>query len=64
MRLFSMGVIVMGVIAIVAIVLSSGSSAIAETSEERTACINDAFRFCLNAPPRSQVFNCLLPIGL
>jgi hypothetical protein len=45
MRLLSMGVIVMGVIVIVAIVLSSGSSAIAETSEERTACINDAFRF-------------------
>ena len=57
MRLFSIGVIVIGVIAIV---LSSGSSAFPETSEERASCINDTFRFCLNAiPDRSQVFNCL-----
>jgi hypothetical protein len=61
MRLFSIGVIVIGVIAIV---LSSGSSAIAETSEERTACINDAFRFCLNAPTAAKYSIACLRIGL
>jgi hypothetical protein len=42
------------------IALSSSSSAIAETPQERAASINDAFRFCLNAiADRRQVFNCL-----
>jgi DNA-binding GntR family transcriptional regulator len=37
------------------------SSAIAETTEERQACIGDAFRVCWSAiPNRDQVFHCLL----
>jgi hypothetical protein len=37
------------------------SSAIAETMEERQACIGDAFRVCWSAiPNRDQVFHCLL----
>lgn len=53
MRVLSIGAIV--------IALSSSSSAIAETLEERAACINDAFRFCLSAiPDRGEVFNCLV----
>jgi hypothetical protein len=53
MRLLSIGAIV--------IALSSSSSAIAETPEERAACINDAFRFCLSAiPDHGEVFNCLV----
>ena len=37
------------------------STAIAETSEERQACIGDAFRVCWAAiPNRNDVFHCLL----
>lgn len=37
------------------------SSAIAETSEERSACIGDAFSVCWSAiPNRDDVFHCLL----
>jgi hypothetical protein len=37
------------------------SNAIAETTEERQACIGDAFRVCWAAiPNRDQVFHCLL----
>jgi hypothetical protein len=37
------------------------STAIAETSDERQACIGDAFRVCWAAiPDRNQVFHCLL----
>jgi hypothetical protein len=36
-------------------------TAIAETSDERQACIGDAFRVCWAAiPDRNQVFHCLL----
>ena len=36
-------------------------NAIAETTEERQACIGDAFRVCWTAiPNRDQVFHCLL----
>jgi hypothetical protein len=52
-RVLSIGAIV--------IALSSSSSAIAETPEERATCINDAFRICLSAIfDRSQVCNCLV----
>jgi len=38
-----------------------GSAALAETSEERSACFNDAFRVCWSAiPDRDQVFHCLM----
>jgi hypothetical protein len=38
-----------------------GSTAIAETSEERQACIGDAFRVCWAAiPNRNEVFRCLM----
>ena len=37
------------------------SAATAETSEERSACIGDAFRVCWAAiPNRDDVFHCLL----
>ena len=37
------------------------SSAVAETTEERQACIGDAFRVCWAAiPNRNDVFHCLL----
>jgi hypothetical protein len=37
------------------------SAAIAETSEERQACMGDAFRVCWAAiPDRNRVFHCLL----
>ena len=37
------------------------SAALAETSEERNACFNDAFRVCWSAiPDRDQVFHCLM----
>lgn len=37
------------------------SAAIAETSEERQACISDAFRVCWSAiPDRNAVFHCLM----
>lgn len=37
------------------------SAAFAETSEERNACFNDAFRVCWSAiPDRDQVFHCLM----
>jgi hypothetical protein len=49
----------LGIVAVVSSV--AGSSAIAETPEERAACINDAFRFCLSAiPDRGEVFSCLV----
>src|SRR5262249_40891822 len=39
----------------------SASSVLAETSEERSACIGDAFRVCWAAiPNRDDVFHCLL----
>jgi hypothetical protein len=39
----------------------SGSTVFAETSEERQACIGDAFRVCWSAiPNRDAVFHCLL----
>jgi hypothetical protein len=39
----------------------SGSTAFAETSQERQACIGDAFRVCWSAiPNRDAVFHCLL----
>jgi hypothetical protein len=45
----------------IVVTLSTSSSAIAETAEERAACINDAFRFCLDAiPDRGRVYNCLV----
>jgi len=38
-----------------------GSTAIAETSEERQACMGDAFRVCWAAiPNRNEVFRCLM----
>src|SRR5262245_4418822 len=38
-----------------------GSSASAETAEERQACISDAFRVCWSAiPNRNEVFHCLM----
>jgi len=38
-----------------------GSAALAETSEERSACFNDAFRVCWSAiPDRNEVFHCLM----
>ena len=38
-----------------------GSAALAETSEERNACFNDAFRVCWSAiPDRDEVFHCLM----
>jgi hypothetical protein len=49
--------------ALVAIIIAvtSSTSSNAETQEERGACINDAFRFCLSAiPDRSQVYGCLV----
>lgn len=37
------------------------SMAVAETTEERQACIGDAFRVCWSAiPNRDQVFHCLM----
>jgi hypothetical protein len=37
------------------------SAAVAETSEERSACIGDAFRVCWSAiPNRHDVFVCLM----
>ncbi|MFZ2090559.1 MAG: hypothetical protein WB504_09520 [Pseudolabrys sp.] len=37
------------------------STAVAETTEERQACIGDAFRVCWAAiPNRDDVFHCLL----
>ncbi len=37
------------------------SAALAETSEERQACIGDAFRVCWSAiPDRNNVFRCLM----
>ncbi|HXZ45895.1 MAG TPA: hypothetical protein VEH02_04110 [Pseudolabrys sp.] len=37
------------------------STAVAETSEERNACFNDAFRVCWSAiPDRDEVFHCLM----
>jgi hypothetical protein len=37
------------------------SMAVAETTEERQACISDAFRVCWSAiPNRDQVFHCLM----
>jgi hypothetical protein len=37
------------------------STAIAETAEERKACIGDAFRVCWAAiPNRNEVFRCLM----
>lgn len=37
------------------------SAAMAETSEERQACIGDAFRVCWSAiPDRNAVFHCLM----
>jgi len=37
------------------------STAVAETSDERQACIGDAFKVCWAAiPDRNQVFHCLL----
>jgi len=37
------------------------STAMAETAEERQACIGDAFRVCWAAiPDRNQVFRCLM----
>ena len=37
------------------------SAAMAETTEERQACFNDAFRVCWSAiPDRNAVFHCLM----
>jgi len=37
------------------------SAAVAETSDERNACFNDAFRVCWSAiPDRHDVFMCLM----
>lgn len=50
--------------ATIIVVLTSAflcSTAVAETSEERNACIGDAFRVCWRAiPNRNEVFVCLL----
>ena len=51
-------------LATITVVLTSAflcSTAVAETSEERNACIGDAFRVCWSAiPNRNEVFVCLL----
>ena len=48
-------------IAVAAATVFLGSAALAETSEERSACFNDAFRVCWSAiPDRDQVFHCLM----
>jgi hypothetical protein len=51
-------------IATITVVLTSAylcSTAVAETSQERNACIGDAFRVCWRAiPNRNEVFVCLL----
>ena len=51
-------------LATITVVLTSAylcSTAVAETSEERNACIGDAFRVCWRAiPNRNEVFVCLL----
>src|SRR5262249_19485117 len=37
------------------------SAVMAETTEERNACFNDAFRVCWSAiPDRNEVFHCLM----
>lgn len=50
--------------ALIAVVLTIpffGSTAMAETQEERQACIGDAFRVCWAAiPDRNLVFRCLM----
>lgn len=41
--------------------LTTNSSASAETFEQRQACIGDAFQFCTSAmPDRNRVFGCLI----
>jgi hypothetical protein len=41
--------------------LSAGTSASAETFEERQACTGDAFQFCSSEiPNRDRVFSCLV----
>jgi hypothetical protein len=41
--------------------LSVRTVALAETPEQRQACIGDAFQFCQSAiPDRSRVFSCLV----
>ena len=51
-------------LASIIVVLTSAflcSTAVAETSEERNACIGDAFRVCWAAiPNRNEVFVCLM----
>ena len=51
-------------LALITVVLTSAflcSTAVAETSEERNACIGDAFRVCWAAiPNRNEVFVCLM----
>jgi hypothetical protein len=48
-------------IAVVLTIAFTSSIAVAETSEERQACIGDAFRVCWSAiPNRDQVFHCLM----
>lgn len=63
-RLLTIGCLLMKELASITVILATAflcSTAVAETSEERNACIGDAFRVCWAAiPNRNEVFVCLL----
>ena len=51
----------LAVVTVISALAGLSSIAAAETSEERSACISDAFRVCWAAiPNRDDVFHCLL----
>jgi len=49
------------IVLVVFVILNSATPVLAQTQEDKQACMNDAFQFCQDAiPDRGQVFGCLV----